>query len=411
MQLYQHQKDAIRAGITKKKYAIYHEQGLGKSLTAIAIAKFSVLKESIDEIYIVCPAFLKHNWAAEIEKFQPDLLLNFKIFSYEMFMKIPAAVRNKIQFLIVDEAHYIRNRKTLRTNAVVTTSMTAKRVLLLTGTPVGNSSILDLYTHLVCLNHRHPYAQYRAFFKEFADKLATRGGFPIIRAKNETKFLEIISEYSERKTKIDCLDLPDKVYVEIPAKGTKVQQDTHIIHKLMAQEGFSFEVTHPDTGAVIQTFEEHEQKLNILLDLLETLDGAQVTIFCAFRKSIPFIMDGIKKKLKAKCVAFYGELSDEKRIQIIDDFRSNRAQYLVATMQALNAGVTLVNCHNVVYYSRSFSCIERAQSEDRFHRIGQVNKVTYYDIVANGFDKKAFDLINSRQSYDNIKKQLECYED
>ena len=82
MQLYQHQKDAIRAGITKKKYAIYHEQGLGKSLTAIAIAKFSVLKESIDEIYIVCPAFLKHNWAAEIEKFQPDLLLNFKIFSY-----------------------------------------------------------------------------------------------------------------------------------------------------------------------------------------------------------------------------------------------------------------------------------------------------------------------------------------
>lgn len=79
-------------------------------------------------------------------------------------------------------------------------------------------------------------------------------------------------------------------------------------------------------------------------------------------------------------------------------------------MQALNAGVTLVNCHNVVYYSRSFSCIERAQSEDRFHRIGQVNKVTYYDIVANGFDKKAFDLINSRQNFDAIKTQLEQFE-
>ena len=410
MQLYQHQKDAIRAGITKKKYAIYHEQGLGKSLTAIAIAKFAILKENVNEVYVVCPAFLKHNWAGEIEKFQPELLPHFKIFSYEMFCKIPEAIRSKIKFLIADEAHYIRNRKTLRTNAVVTAAMKAQRVLLLTGTPIGNASILDLYTHLVCLDHKHPIAQYRAFFKEFVNKISTHGGFPVLKAKNETRFLEIIAAYSERKTKQDCLDLPDKVYVEIPTKGAKVQQDTHIIHKLMAQEGFAFDVAHPDTGAILQDFEAHENKISILLDLLETLDGAQVTIFCAFRKSIPFITEAIRKKLKASCVAFYGELSDEKRVQIIDDFRSNKAQYLVATMQALNAGVTLVNCHNVVYYSRSFSCIERAQSEDRFHRIGQVNKVTYYDIVANGFDKKAFDLINSRQNFDAIKTQLEQFE-
>jgi SNF2 family DNA or RNA helicase len=37
----------------------------------------------------------------------------------------------------------------------------------------------------------------------------------------------------------------------------------------------------------------------------------------------------------------------------------------------------------VTYYSNSFSLGHRLQSEDRAHRIGQVNNVTYIDIEAN----------------------------
>ena len=36
----------------------------------------------------------------------------------------------------------------------------------------------------------------------------------------------------------------------------------------------------------------------------------------------------------------------------------------------------------VVYYSNSYDLEIRLQSEDRAHRIGQTNKVTYVDLVA-----------------------------
>ena len=44
-------------------------------------------------------------------------------------------------------------------------------------------------------------------------------------------------------------------------------------------------------------------------------------------------------------------------------------------------GITLTEASTVVYYSNSYDLEIRLQSEDRAHRIGQQNKVTYIDIV------------------------------
>ena len=45
-------------------------------------------------------------------------------------------------------------------------------------------------------------------------------------------------------------------------------------------------------------------------------------------------------------------------------------------------GITLTAASTVVYYSNSYDLEIRLQSEDRAHRIGQTNKVTYVDLVA-----------------------------
>ena len=44
-------------------------------------------------------------------------------------------------------------------------------------------------------------------------------------------------------------------------------------------------------------------------------------------------------------------------------------------------GITLTAASTVVYYSNNYDLEKRLQSEDRAHRIGQTNKVTYIDIV------------------------------
>jgi SNF2 family DNA or RNA helicase len=62
-------------------------------------------------------------------------------------------------------------------------------------------------------------------------------------------------------------------------------------------------------------------------------------------------------------------------------------------------GQTWVVANTVIYYSNSFSYEDRRQSEDRAHRKGQTNKVTYIDIEADHeYDKMILKAITSKRS-------------
>ena len=41
----------------------------------------------------------------------------------------------------------------------------------------------------------------------------------------------------------------------------------------------------------------------------------------------------------------------------------------------------MTQAHTVIYYSNNYDLEKRIQSEDRAHRIGQKNNVTYVDII------------------------------
>ena len=47
-------------------------------------------------------------------------------------------------------------------------------------------------------------------------------------------------------------------------------------------------------------------------------------------------------------------------------------------------GITLTAARNIIYFSNSFDLAVRTQSEDRAHRIGQKNNVTYIDFICEG---------------------------
>jgi SNF2 family DNA or RNA helicase len=56
-------------------------------------------------------------------------------------------------------------------------------------------------------------------------------------------------------------------------------------------------------------------------------------------------------------------------------------------------GLTLTEASTVIYFSNNYDLEIRLQSEDRAHRIGQKNNVTYIDIVTEGtVDENGEDL-------------------
>ena len=81
-------------------------------------------------------------------------------------------------------------------------------------------------------------------------------------------------------------------------------------------------------------------------------------------------------------VMYHGSIKDKDREAAIDGFQTGSADTFIGNQASGGIGLTLTAASDVIYYSNNFNLEHRAQSEDRSHRKGQKNTVTYYDIIA-----------------------------
>ena len=85
---------------------------------------------------------------------------------------------------------------------------------------------------------------------------------------------------------------------------------------------------------------------------------------------------------KDSVVSIYGKDSVEDRKLAVASFQHNdRCRFLVGNPSTGGYGLTLTAARNVIYFSNSYNLEVRKQSEDRAHRIGQKNKVSYIDLI------------------------------
>lgn len=128
-------------------------------------------------------------------------------------------------------------------------------------------------------------------------------------------------------------------------------------------------------------------RLAAFLDWLEDIGAQQAIIWCRFTRDVDLITRALGPP---RCVRYDGEVNEKEKIRALDLFTSGKRQLCVAKAASMGMGLTLVNSAISFYYSNTFSLLERLQSEDRQHRPGQHNSVTYVDLVA---DKTVDELI------------------
>ena len=120
-----------------------------------------------------------------------------------------------------------------------------------------------------------------------------------------------------------------------------------------------------------------------MMEAIEEIDG-KVIIWARFVEDIRRIESALKKKYgNSSTGSYYGGTSDEERERIVEDFQNPESElrFFVGNAQTAGFGLTLTAASNVIYYSNNFNLEHRVQSEDRCHRIGQKNPVTYIDLV------------------------------
>jgi SNF2 family DNA or RNA helicase len=126
--------------------------------------------------------------------------------------------------------------------------------------------------------------------------------------------------------------------------------------------------------------------MDALADILDEHSGKSI-IWSRFRYDIINIVAMLNKRYgEGTAAAYYGDTSDDERNWIVGDFQKPDSQlrYFVGNPATAGYGLTLTEADLVVYYANDFNLETRIQSEDRNHRIGQRNPVTYVDLISEG---------------------------
>jgi SNF2 family DNA or RNA helicase len=215
---------------------------------------------------------------------------------------------------------------------------------------------------------------------------------------------ESIKDFSIRRRKEECLDLPPKVYTRRMVELTPEQQAVYRTMKrealmILEEELFSTmnvltqlmrlqqvvagSLRSPETG---ETIILKNNRVQTVLDLLEETSG-KVVIFAVFQTDIQELERAIGKKFGIGAVAsYYGKTPQAERQKIIDKFQEPESElrYFVSNPQTGGRGITLTGASTMIFYSNSYDLELRVQAEDRIHRIGQERSCTYVDLVSEG---------------------------
>ena len=145
------------------------------------------------------------------------------------------------------------------------------------------------------------------------------------------------------------------------------------------------------------TIDIPNNRISALIELLEKVQG-KVLIWCAFQRDVELILKALENK-DTYPVHYYGKSTAADRERALRLFASDpNCQWFVGTAATGGKGLTLTIATTTIYYSNSDSAEDRWQSEDRNHRKGQTNQVTYFDmIIPRSVDDKILKALSRKE--------------
>lgn len=525
---YAHQVDALKFIADKDSFALFMEQGTGKSKVVIEKAHDLFVKNKINCLVIISPNAVKEQWITEQfpEHYPSDnwtgyvwdkvksqkskaeysragnkennlfvLSINVEAFqtdSVDPFIKEILQVKKVM--VVIDESTRIKSGRrkpsrgkrggAKRTNKILDLFRHVQYKGILTGTPTPNNPF-DLWSQFEFLRFdffrldyfvfthyygimvqkatqegrryttvldeksynlvKYKIKKYPALTPSIVEEISISTGIKtkdIIAInkmdkyngyKNLDELRRKISEVTFFVKKQDCLDLPDKVYEKLYCKMSDKQEELYKnLKRDMYAEYMGSEITvtnkmvmylrlqmvtgglFPYTDSKIKIDDNGEEffdfsyeykriensvKLNVLVeDLEEVPQDTSVIVWARFRGEIDLITERLLQE-GYECEKYYGGSSSE----VIDKFKAKQIRFLIANPLKGGEGLNLQVATLHYFYSNSFKADSRLQAEDRSHRIGQSNKVTYKDIICKGtVDERIYQVLKNKENLINF---------
>lgn len=415
-QLMPHQVEGVNFLLGQRSGLLAFEQGLGKTLVAIDGFQRLYERGEAGRLLVICPNSLKRNWLSELARFAPKLSVQIAegtpqqrrrvfvetdaavvITSYETarseITAILALLSRAATVMVLDESHAAKNWRSFTSTAARHFAPHSKYRWLLSGTPVTNSPA-DLYTQIdIVTAGNSPLGDMDAFVADMKE------GAPARREELRRR----AGEFILRRTKEQCLDLPDKIFadvrIELPAWQRSLYDELRdsLVAELRTMSGEEYKVFAStalvrltrlaqiaSNPTLVAPGEDRTPgkwfELDFILADITSEPGRKAILWSSYVETIESL---VKRYASYNPVAIYGGVEATERQAIAGRFQSDpNTRLLIANPAAAGTGFTLTAAAFTIYESLSWRYDFYAQSQDRNHRIGQDKNVTYIRIIA-----------------------------
>ena len=452
--LYDYQLEGVKYGVNHYNWLLLDEQGLGKTLESIVLARYLKEHNNLKHCLIVCGVnSLKWNWQREIEKFcknEKGIVLGtrknskgkmvsvtveetkkqiencpeefFWIINIEKMRASTAEIKKgtsiinylndqimqkNLGMIIVDEVHKIKNLQSAQATGLMNLDKSVRKMLM-TGTLLVNNPY-DLYCPMsICglINYNK-----WLFEKKFVIK---DDWGQILGYQNMDELHDILYKSSLRRTK-DLLNLPDKVYKQEWLEFTKEEQD--VFDQVTGNKPFNLDkIDEPmETVAIITRMRQatvaaglltskkvNSTKFERLNDILEEarLNGQKVLVFCPFTEALKLGLEYCKEyKPKLVCGGMGTKIQE-----VVDEHENTDGfSVLFAQEATLGVGFTLTNTEICVFLSPPWNRATYDQCSDRIHRIGQKHTVQIIDLlIKDTYDELIYKKLHGKGAMSDV---------
>jgi len=453
LEYYPFQKAGIKFMSERDGTLLADEMGTGKTIQVIGLIN---LDKSLRQTLIICPATMKLVWKRELERWLThDYTIgvvnggkfpstDIAIINYDILHKHTDAIRSRSWDLrVCDEAHYIKNPKTRRSQQILGKWSTktkswdilpirARKRIFLTGTPIVNRPI-ELWPIIRALDPG-TWNNWKYFTQRYCNAKQTRWGYDVSGASNMSELGgKLRATIMMRRLKRDVLkELPTKTrqVIEVPADS--------VVTKIIDKENYEYDLRSDKIVELEKAAEQaektrNEERYRELINQLKEARGAVFAEMSAMRHEIgkvkipivikhledlleneqkvvvfahhKIVIDAIHEHFK-NSVTLTGSTSQTKRQENIEKFQNDPSCLLfIGNIKAAGIGITLTASSHCVFAELSWVPGEINQCEDRLLRIGQKNNVTVQHLVYEGsLDAKMAKTIVEKQN--NIDKAL-----
>ncbi|KAG8344197.1 putative DNA helicase [Trypanosoma vivax] len=418
---------------------IADDMGLGKTVQGIAFAHHY---RNEWPALIVCPLSLMENWAKELTRFcgipagriatiHTTKLSTLDVYSVVIVayssLKCLDGIKETFKVVILDESHYIKSVDAKRTVSALKLCRSAKRVLLLSGTPTLSRPI-ELYPQLQTIMRSSWSPTKTQFGARYCNAFVGRFGIDFSGHSNMSELHVLLQQFVIRRTKKDMAgELPSKsrqmLYLYITPKERKaMEKDVLALKESFGSEladssspaPFALTTTadwsSPVAGSLggspsgsglskpMNAFELRiataRAKIPAVQDYMRSMaeqmvETGEKVIFFAHHQ---IMMDALRETVETAnpkkpldYIYVTGDTPAAQRDTLISHFRSTPTCHVaILSMHSCGVGHNMTCATMVVFAELDWNPSTHLQCEDRVHRIGQSSPCVIKYLLAEG---------------------------